>query len=483
MAQGNVRVISKAEKRAQREKREIAKLESELLRPQSHSYFFYLIFIICVIYITDEVATQIRTQMQMVIAQALFAPIFGHEVAVARMGLVGTILLLGAPLSILYKPLSDRYGRKVFLVVNTFGMGIGLFFMSIATGIPVYLIGSFLIGFFIPHDVQAVYILESVPAKRRASYYSAIKAIATLGMLLIPLLRYLVMGDDIMKWRGVFLIPAIFAAVVAALALFAVRETTPFMKKRLEYLYTSDEDRMDAKKDKGAEKAQGGIISAVRYVMRHKQLKWLLLGGGFLLWGAAITGNYETIMTYGYAGEALAEGMAFEEAHSSVLPLVTQALFLFPFGSAFFQFIQGFFADKLGRKPTIIMMSMSCLTSFILFYFGVNIGWSPWLIGLLCGGAIGSYWATIDLAGIMGSESTPTNLRASVMTVQPVMSLIFTVPAIIAGVAAPNILGDAYIGIISFCIAVPGLFAGMLIIMLKTRETKGVNLDEVTGKE
>ena len=435
-------------------------------------------------YITDEVTTQIRTQMQTVIAQALFAPIFGYDVAVARMGLVGTITLVGAPLSIMYKPLSDIYGRKIFLFINTLGMGVGMFFMSIATGIPVYLIGSFLIGFFIPHDVQAVYILETVPAKRRASYYSSIKAIATLGMFLIPLMRYLVMGDDITRWRGVFLIPAALAVVIAVIALVAVRETTPYVKKRLEFLNMDADERLAAKTDKTAEKAQGGIVQATKFIMRHKQLKWLLIGGGFILWGAAITGNYETIMTYGYAGQALADGMAFEQAHSSVLPTVTQALFLFPLGSAFFQFIQGFLADRLGRKPTIIFVCITCMSCFISFYIGANNYWNPWLVGLLCGGAVGSYWAALDLAGgIMCSESTPTNLRASVMTVQPVMALVFTIPAVVFGIVAPNILGDSYIGIISMIIAMPGMFAGMIIIMLKTRETKGVDLEEITGNE
>ena len=484
MAKNGTATLDKREKQLQRERREVERLERELARPQGPSYLYYLLLIICVVYITDEVATQIRTQMQMVIAQVLFAPVYGAEYAVARMGVVGTITMIGAPLSILYKPLSDRLGRRVFLIINTFGMGVGLFIISLSTNIPVYLIGSFFVGFFIPHDVQAVYILETVPAKRRASIYSAIKAVATLGMFLIPLLRSTIMGDDITKWRGVFIVPAIIAAGISVFALLAVRETTPFIKKRLEYLAMGIDERESLKKEKNAEHAQGGVISAIKFVMSHKQLKWLLLGGGFVLWGASMTGSYETIITYGYAAEHFAGGMDFEQAHGLVLPVVTQALFLFPFGSAFFQFIQGFFADKFGRKPTIIIMSLCALVSYSAFFIGTVNYWNPYLVGLFCGCAVGSYWATLDLAGgIMTSESTPTNMRASVMSVQPVMSLVFAILPMLGGLIIQNVLGDAFLGIITIVIAIPGMLTGMLIILFKVRETKGVNLEEVTGNE
>jgi MFS family permease len=484
MSQQDTVKLAKLEKQKQREAKEITRLERELDKPGGHGYIFYLIFIICIVYITDEVATQVGTQMQMVIAQALFAPIFGYEVAVARMSLVGMVSLIAMPLAFLYKPLSDRYGRKIFLVINTLGMGIGLLLISVSTGIPVYLMGSFTVSFFIPHDIQAIYILESVPSKRRATFFAGIKAIATLGLFLIPLMRHFVMGEDISLWRGVFLIPAIIAVLVAIIALFAVRETTPFIKKRLEFLHMSDEERNAIKKDKSAEKAQGGLIQAVKFVWHHKQIKWLLLAGGFMMWGVTMTTNYETIMTYGYAGDLLADGMAFEQAHSTVLPVITQALFLFPLGSAAFQFIQGFMADKFGRKPTVIIMCIICLASFVSFYFGANSGWHPSLIGFLCGGAVGSYWAANDIAGkLMCSESTPTNLRVSVLTVQPIAILLFAIVPAILGTVIANIVGDVYLGIISIVIAVPGMLIGMLIVMFKTRETMGVDLEAITGRE
>ena len=45
----------------------------------------YFVLIITIIYIADEVTSQIGTQMQSVIASQLFAPVFGAEYAVARM--------------------------------------------------------------------------------------------------------------------------------------------------------------------------------------------------------------------------------------------------------------------------------------------------------------------------------------------------------------------------------------------------------------
>lgn len=131
----------------------------------------YFILIISVIYLADEIVTQIGGQMQSVIASQIFAPVVGDEFAVARMGAFGMVTMAASGLAFLYKPLSDRYGRRIFLIINTLGMGIGTALVSLATNIPVYLIGAAITAFFTPHDMQAVYIQECAPAEHRAKMY------------------------------------------------------------------------------------------------------------------------------------------------------------------------------------------------------------------------------------------------------------------------------------------------------------------------
>jgi len=163
---------------------------------------------------------------------------------------------------------------------------------------------------------------------------------------------------------------------------------------------------------------------------------------------------------------------------------VTQALFLFPLSSAALQLVQGFMADKWGRKLTVSIMSVCSVAAFALFFFGARLGWSPWLVGLLCGGAIGSYWAAGDISGsVMCAESTPTNLRSSVLTVRMMASGVFTGAWMDAGILLVNTFGDASAGLVSVAFAVPGTVAGIALLMLKARETKDANLEAITGKE
>ncbi len=46
-----------------------------------------------------------------------------------------------------------------------------------------------------------------------------------------------------------------------------------------------------------------------------------------------------------------------------------------------------------------------------------------------------------------------------------------------------NILGDAYIGISSLSTMMPGLVIGLILMMLKAKETRGVDMAAVTGNE
>lgn len=472
------------EKQAEKEARELLRRERQLAKPKGRGYLIYLLLIISVVYISDEIASSIGMQMQSVIAQVIFAPVFGQNVAVARMSMLTSITMAASLIAMVYKPLADRYGRKPFLIINTLCMGLSMVVVSVATNIPVYLLGAMIIAFFTPHDMHAVYILETTPPRHRAKIFSIVKAVATMGVMCIPLMRRLFMPEGTEGWRLVYAVPSAVAVVGAVFSLIFLRETDAFLVKRLEYLRTDPAQREAAKKEKQVEQAQGGLFSAMRYCFGNRQLRWLLIAGSFLMWGFLLPMYYEATMTHGYAGPFLAQGLAPEAAKAAAMPFVTRALFLFPVGCALPQLVHGFFSDKFGRKSAVILTALCAVGGYVLFYIGAGQNWVPWLVGLLCGVAVGSTWSTIDISGpIMCSESAPTNLRSSVLSVQPLLSGVIGGVVMGAGIVLVNIFGDASAGLISLAVAVPGMLIGLVIISLKVRETKHVNLEEITGQE
>ncbi len=202
------------------------------------------------------------------------------------------------------------------------------------------------------------------------------------------------------------------------------------------------------------------------------------------MWGCLMTQNYEAVMSQGYMTGFMASGMDTESARIAAVPLVTSGLLLFPVGQALLTVIQGLISDRLGRKPTVAIMGGTSLVCYVLFFFGSNRGVNPSVMGFLCGCAIGAYWCCMDTCGgIMCTESSPTNIRASVMSVQPLVAAVCTFAVGILSAILVNILGDRFLGPINMMVAVPGMLIGILLIMFKVRETKGVDLEKVTGHE
>ena len=468
----------------EKKQREILKWEKEKHKPKGPGYMIYFLLIICVVYVCDEVASQIGTQMQSVIASQLFAPIVGEEFAVARMSALSTVTIFVMMLSFVYKPLSDRYGRRLFLIINTLGMGLGCLFISLATNIPVYVIGLAFTAFFTPHDMQAIYIQESAPPQHRGKIYSACKAVATLGLFMIPALRSVfIPGTDLSNWRYVYLVPGVFTVVVAIAAYFLIKESDAFVDNRLRQLRMTEEEIQQAKENKDESQAQGGLVKSLKLAFRNKQIRWLMIAHGFIMWGMIVSMYYETTMNYGYAQQFLDQGMSLEDAKAAATTYVTQALMLFSVGSALFQFFPGFLADKLGRKKTAIVMCASVVVTFLAYYLGASNNVNPYVVGFFCGACIGSYWSAGDLMGLMISESTPTNLRVSMLAVQPAISGVFFVVALVGIMVLANVLGDAYIGICTLVTIIPGMLIGLIMLMLKVRETNGVDMGAVTGRE
>ena len=212
-----------------REAKELARREKQLQARGSRFYLPYLFMVLSLIYIVDEVASTISIQFQSNIINEFFVQNMGMEYGegLSLSSALGFITYPVTLLIVFYRPLADRFGRKPFLVINTFVMGLGLFLVYLSDNIYIYMLGSSLMGFMVSHDMQCVYILECSSEKKRARNYALIKAVAILGTLLIPLLRETLMQNKSERWHLVYLVPAILGFVLSLVAL-SMRSGLPF---------------------------------------------------------------------------------------------------------------------------------------------------------------------------------------------------------------------------------------------------------------
>lgn len=271
------------------------------------------------------------------------------------------------------------------------------------------------------------------------------------------------------RWHVVYLVPAIIGFVMSLFALLFARETNAFLTKRIEYLKTPIEEREQRSKEGREQNAQGGILTAVKFAFRHRQLRFLIIACCCFYLASLGTATYSTVM----AKSAL---MTEEE--------ITLALFLYPVGNALFTLISGFVSDKFGRKVTIVAMSCSALTCYLLFIFSGMFKWTPYLTGFAIGGFMGSYWGAGDtIGGIMFSESTPTNLRSSVTVINTLLNGVMGGLATVITMILLPIIPESMFGYMYLGLTVPGLVGAIVIMWLFVGETRGLDLKTVTGTE
>jgi MFS family permease len=476
--QNEERKALKAQKIQIREGKELVRREAQLNKKKPKLYLVYLMLIITLAYITDEVASNISGALQSSIVREFFidptlqegsqAFLDAFDKGLSNYSLISLAFESLTVLSFFYKTLADRFGRRPFLIINTFGMALGMFVCYIQQNMYFFFIGLVIINFFIPNDMQVVYILETAPEKKRGAIYSIIKGVASLGIEIIPLMRKAFMGDDWSKWRWVYLVPALIGFGTSFLTLFFAGETDAFLKKRIDYLQMTPGQKQKEKEDKKAKDkdAQGGLKHAMSFAFSHKQLKWLFLVVPLFLVGSIGTQYYESAMK--------TSGLTTDQ--------ITMAETIYPFGIAFITLIYGFFSDKFGRKPVVIGLCFLALADFILFIFGIKNGWNPYLDGAFIGLFVGSYWSASDTLGIMSTESCPTNLRASVLSGETVMAGIGMGSSMVLTMLMLKI-PSLDIGYWCLGLSVPFLAVALVMFILKVGETKGLNMDDITGAE
>lgn len=464
----------KLAKKKAKEAKELQKWERVKAKPLPAHYFGILIVVITIIYIVDEITSNINSAMQSSIIFDFFNitsrdvndPAYKSAInTMAITGVFSLVFLFAAPF---YKSLSDIYGRRLFLMINTCVFGVGMFIIMIAPHFLVYIIGVIVLSFVTPNDVQVLYIMEVAPKEKRATLCFITKGIALVSVSLIGVLRTVFMpeGSDLSAWRMVYLIPVIVAIAVGLMSIFFTRETPVFIDERLKYLRMTDEERKakeeEAKKNKTAQK--GGVVNAIKFIFAHKQTRFAAIAA--LLFSAATvyTSYYETIM---------ASGMSVDE--------VSKAIIVFPFFNGATTVLAGFISDKLGRKKSCLVFGSFTAVMLALFIISSELDWGYFAAGAFYGMSIGGLWSMSDTLFLtIPAESSPSELRASVMAV---MSLMLVAGALIGMVLI--VVGQNYVNMGWLCLAVCCLFMviALFILLTKVHETKDVDLETVTGTE
>ncbi|MBQ4447717.1 MAG: MFS transporter [Clostridia bacterium] len=329
-----------------------------------------------------------------------------------------------------------------------------------------YILGMLFMMFFTPNDMQVLYIMETAPKEKRATYSFIAKGIALLSVSLIGVLSRVFLKENVpSSWRMVYLIPVIVAIAVGAASFFLMRETPVFVEQRRGFLSLSPEERrakaVEDKKSGTAE--QGGVFRAIKFIFVNRQLRWILIAGFLFFATTFYTSYYATVLEGSMATE-----------------LVATALIIYPLVNGAVAIVSGFFSDKLGRKKVCLILGGLALFGLLMFVLACRLHWGPVAAGIFYGLSIGGLWSMSDtLILTMPAESSPSGMRASVMGTISVM------------IGAGMFIGQALfivlqnfvsMDILFLCICVPFMALSLVVLMTKVKETKDVDLDNITAE-
>jgi sugar phosphate permease len=282
--------------------------------------------------------------------------------------------------------------------------------------------------------------------------------------MVIPVLRDLFLLENGTGWQKVFLIPAIGGMAMGIFSLEAMPETPVYLKRRIHALENPGE--APATKQKTTEQSQGGVVDALKFIFAHKQMRSLALCAFVFVASTGGTNYYESIMK--------TCGMTTGQ--------ITDAMFFIPPVNAAMTALSGFVTDFLGRKRSVMVHTAIALVGLICFVVSASFGLPPVLVGISYGLFIGGLWSAADILFILlPGESTPTNLRVSVVGTMGIMSGIGNVMSV--AILVVGMLFVESIGLLYLCVAVPFMLAAMVILATRVRETRDMDLATVTGSE
>ena len=459
----------------EKERREIARLEKARTFHSHKNYFLILIIVLSIVYIVDELASSVRGVVETQTICDLFNTTFAtpeYNNASGTLGLVTTGAYLVYLISPFYKSLADKYGRRLFLIINTLGMGVGMLVCIISKSVPIYILGCVILTFFTPNDMQVIYIMECAPKKHRAKLCSITKGLALISVSLLGLFVKLFVNDAVPStWRNVFIIPIILAFVIGIAAIYFVKETPVFTEKRLQYLNADENERKAIEKaEQEAEKSEHSISvkNAFKYIFKHRQTRAIAIVALIMAFSTGYTGKYQPMIQAG-----VANGVMNIDASNVIL-------MFYPVINGIFTMIGGFLTDSLGRKKSALILGLWASFGLAVFAYGCIRPLNPYITGFAYGVSIAGLWSISDMIHfVITSESTPTRIRASVVGSMQLIGMVGVGLNMVYNNVVTMIAGSLNLPVVLTIAYLPLMALALIIMMLAVKETKDVDLDDV----
>lgn len=310
---------------------------------------------------------------------------------------------------------ADIVGRKVMLAFNVALLAIGSVICMLADSLMLYLLGNGILILGYSLDVHMIYIVDMLPADKRATVRGICGGAAMAAAMCIPLFRSLVVGESGYGWQRLFLVGIIGGAICLALVLiYRMPESEKGTKElHVNLKYDSEDKSSQVQSESGRAEIDGGQVQSnaeqagpddghIHFIRTMKNI-WQQTETRRLLIGISVVGIATAGITYYNEPMCAFSGMGEKS--------VNMVLFIQPLTALVINVLIGILADRIHRMYVVRIGIVLSLASGIAFTSVVGHTDSVLLIGILWGCMYGFYFSAEELINMMVMESVDSSVR------------------------------------------------------------------------
>ena len=357
--------------------------------------------LIILIQFIDSYCTEIfgRTQSLSVTTFLIDAREMSADEGVAYMSRMMLPFYLIGMLTPFMRSYADIVGRKVMLFINVALLAVGSVICMLADSLMIYLLGNGILILGYSLDIHMIYIVDMLPANRRATVRGICGGTAMAAAMCIPLMRSLVANRSRHGWQEIYVVGIAGGVVIlACMGIYMVVRSAAGQGSCGGDEIQENETATNETFIKRESVKDGNIhfIQTLGALCKQNRTKALLISICAVgLATAGIQYYNEPLLAFG--------GMSEKNVN---LVLVWQ-----PVTALAVNVITGIAADRTRREYVVAAGIALSLVTGCVFIIGAGRIASPVLMGILWGCMSGFYYSSEELINMMVMESAAPELR------------------------------------------------------------------------